>query len=157
MKNNRDDPMPKTGGCDCGAVTYAVAVGRLHVYACHCLNCQTRSSSAFAEHAMLTADALDCSGETVGFVRQRDGIRFTEVFCAACHTRLFNRNDMLPDMVFLRAGTLDHSAGLVPMAHIWTSRKQPWLVLPEGVPAFEQSPTPEEFGAAVQAAEARGA
>jgi len=38
------------------------------------------------------------------------------------------------------------------MAHIWTSRKQSWVKLPEGMPTFEESPSPEKFGAAVKAA-----
>ncbi|MDO5620189.1 MAG: GFA family protein [Paracoccus sp. (in: a-proteobacteria)] len=147
--------MSQTGSCECSAVTYQISAARLHVYACHCLNCQTRSGSAFAEHAMVAAAVLDCQGATVSRTRAAHGISFEEVFCATCFTRLFNCNSALPDMIFLRAGTLADSAGLQPMAHIWLRRKQPWVVLPEGVPGFDESPAPEQFYAAVQAAEAR--
>lgn len=148
--------MTMSGACECAAVTYAIKDGPLHVYACHCLNCQTRSGSAFAEHAMVQVDAFECAGSVEEFQRSAAGMQFTEAFCQTCHTRLYNRNSMLPGMVFLRAGTLENSQRLEPMAHIWTSRKQAWVVLPEGIPVFEHSPSPEEFGAAVAAAMERG-
>lgn len=143
------------GCCECGAVSYKISGGPLHVYVCHCRNCQTRSGSGFAEHIMLPADQFDCTGETESFARQADGITFTEIFCHRCHTRIFNRNNMLPGMIFLRAGTLTDSHELEPMAHIWTRQKQPWLHLPEGVAAFPESPTPDEFAQAVAEAEKR--
>jgi hypothetical protein len=89
-------PMPLTGTCECGALTYGIAGAALHVYACHCLNCQTRSGSAFAEHAMVPNATFHCRGDTVGYSRQANGIEFEEVFCSACHTRIFNRNSMPP-------------------------------------------------------------
>ena len=38
----------------------------------------------------------------------------------------------------MRVGTLDQPSALTPQAHIFTRSKQPWMVLPEGVPAFER-------------------
>lgn len=76
------------------------------------------------------------------------------MFCAACLTRVYNRNSLLPEAIFLRAGTLTESETLSPIAHIWTKRKQAWVLLPDGVPQFDESPTPEQFGDAIRAAEA---
>ncbi|MGB3316117.1 MAG: GFA family protein [Albidovulum sp.] len=156
-KSPKETIITKSGACECGAVTYAIKAGPLHVYACHCLNCQTRSGSAFAEHAMLGADAFECDGSVEEFQRAANGMQLTEVFCQTCHTRIYNRNNMLPGMIFLSAGTLESSQRLEPMAHIWTSRKQGWVRLPEGIPTFEHSPSPEEFGAAMAAAQERTA
>ena len=78
-----------------------------------------------------------------------------EVCCSSCLTRLYNTNSTLPDAVFLRAGTLDGSADLRPMAHIWVSRKQDWIQVSADIPTFEMSPSPEEFAAAVASAEQR--
>jgi hypothetical protein len=147
-------PMSKTGNCECGAVGYSLT-GDVDIYACHCLNCQTRSGSAFAEHAMVRAAQFDCRGATVVYSRTVDTVQFDEVFCSACYTRMFNKNSALPDMIFLRAGTISDSQRLEPIAHIWTKRKQSWLVVPDDIPAFEGSPTPEQFGAVVEAAHRR--
>jgi hypothetical protein len=40
-------------------------------------------------------------------------------------------------MRFVRVGTLDVPSSLPPDVHIYTRSKLPWIVLPEGVPAFE--------------------
>ena len=148
--------MTITGSCECNAVTYSITDSSVYVYACHCLNCQTRSGSAFAEHAMVSDSSFTFEGGTTGYKRSENGIEFEEVFCAICHTRIFNRNSLLPDMIFLRAGTLAGSQTLDPIAHIWISRKQAWIALPKGIPVFAVSPTAEEFGAAIHAAEQRG-
>lgn len=141
------------GSCDCAAVIYEISTA-VHIYACHCRHCQTRSGSAFAEHVLLNARDFDCRGPLVTRTRETDGMTFAEVFCTECLTRVYNRNSALPDAIFLRAGTLAASDTLIPIAHIWTKRKQSWILLPDGVPQFDESPTPEQFGDAIRAAEA---
>ncbi|HEX3141081.1 MAG TPA: GFA family protein, partial [Rhizobacter sp.] len=59
--------------------------------------------------------------------------------CAVCHTRVFNSNSARPGVMVVRAGTLDRSDELDIVAHIWVKRKQPWLTLPENVPAWSES------------------
>ena len=39
---------------------------------------------------------------------------------------------------FVRVGTLDNPDRLPPDIHIFTSSKQPWVVLPEGIPALPE-------------------
>lgn len=134
-----------SGGCDCGGVSYRIQSAEIHVYACHCLDCQTRSGSAFAQHAMMGASGFLIEGETVSRLRPSNDGSVEEFHCATCFTGIYNRNSMLPDTLFLRAGTLLRSQGLVPLAHVWTSRKQPWINIPDHVPFFPESPTPEQF------------
>lgn len=144
------------GGCRCGAVTYKLPHDALSAtYACHCLDCQTWSGSAFAEHILLPEDALICDGPTVIYADAKDGIASEQVICEMCHTRLFNRTSAAPGMIVLRAGTLTASDKVAPIAHIWIKRKQPWLTLPSDVPAWEGTPTPQEFGEALQKATAK--
>ena len=104
---------------------------------------------------MLQAADFASEGASVSRSRTSEGIQFEEVFCESCLSRVFNRNNSLPDMIFLRAGTLAGSQDLEPIAHIWTKRKQRWVSLPQNVPSFEESPTPEQFGAAILEAEER--
>ncbi|MHC6227405.1 GFA family protein [Pseudomonas sp. X10] len=66
-----------------------------------------------------------------------------------CHTRLFNTTSAAPGLLVLRAGTLMQAADLVPAAHIWTRSKQAWMPLPDGIPSWPQSPTPEQFATAL--------
>lgn len=146
--------MPISGQCRCGETTYELVLDAVPaIYACHCLDCQTWSGSAFSEHALLQDDALSCNGPLAIYVHtNHDRIESEQVVCGSCYTRMYNRNGAVPGMIILRAGTLSASNTLSPIAHIWTKRKQPWLVLPDDVPCWEETPTPQEFGAALQKA-----
>ena len=42
------------------------------------------------------------------------------------------------DVSFVRVGTLDEPDRLPPDIHIYTSSKQPWVVLPPGTPAVAE-------------------
>jgi len=143
------------GGCRCGAVSYTLAIDALPmVYACHCLHCQTWSGSAFAQHALLPEDAITTSGPVIFYEHEGTGGHASrQRICGVCHTRIFNTNDAMPGFAILRAGTLEDSHRLKPMAHIWVKRKQPWLAIPEGVPHWPESPSPQEFAEAVQKAQ----
>jgi hypothetical protein len=142
--------MPHLGCCQCGAVTFRVTADKpLIVYACHCLDCQTWSSSAFTEHALLQEGDINVDGPTTIYISSKNDTTTEHILCAVCHTRILNRNAAASGMVFLRAGALTNSHTLSPAAHIWTKRKQPWIVLPSGVPSWPESPTPEQFFAAV--------
>ena len=69
--------------------------------------------------------------------------------CGTCHTRLWNTNTARPGIAVVRAGSLDEAETLVPRAHIWTKRKQPWIVIAEEVPSWPENAPPAEFIAAL--------
>lgn len=143
--------MGLNGRCRCGAVAYSVALEALPpTYACHCLDCQTWSGSAFALHALLPASLIEIAGETAEYVSSAgEAMVSRHWFCPLCATRIANENGAVPGMLILRAGTLERSGELAPVAHIWTRRKQPWIAIPPSIATFEESPTPEQFGAAL--------
>ncbi len=144
--------MTISGACRCESITYKLTVDMLPPsYACHCLQCQTWSGSAFGLHALLAQEAIAISGRLVSYQYVGPGEHTsTQELCGVCHTRIFNRNSAVPGLIVLRAGTLGSSDQISPVAHIWVKRKQPWLTLPSGVPSWPESPTPEEFRLALQ-------
>ena len=48
-------------------------------------------------------------------------------------------------MAVVRAGTLDVMRTVEPRAHIWVSSKQPWVMLPDGVPSFPETALRDDF------------
>lgn len=136
-----------TGRCACGAVSYR-AQGQLdRGYACHCTDCQTRTGSAFATLLPVAELGLVVEGEAGEIIQQeRGGAKASLHYCPACTTRLFTRNPLWPELVILRAGTLDRSAEFVPALHIWARSAQSWISLPHDTPSRETQPeTPEEW------------
>jgi|GEM_PF-145939 len=141
-----------TGGCHCGAVSYVVAMDNLPaIYACHCLDCQTASGSAFGLHALLPERVVQITGELSEYRYEGALTASRHWVCARCHTRICNTNSAVPGMRVLRAGTLHNSAAIEPIAHIWVKRKQPWLQLAEGIANWPENPTPEAFARVLQA------
>ena len=139
--------MPHLGSCQCGAVTFRVTTNEpLIVYACHCLDCQTWSSSAFTEHALLREGDINIDGSTKTYTSWKNGTKAEHVLCSVCHTRILNRNAAAPGMVFLRAGVVTNSHTLSPAAHIWTKRKQPWVVIPPHMPGWRSTTKPPRDG-----------
>jgi hypothetical protein len=143
--------MPITGGCRCSAVRYSLNTDTPPmVYACHCLDCQTWSGSAFTENFLVPREVLEINGPLVNWeTTSPSGARSIQQFCGKCHARLFNTTSHVPRMVVMRAGTLDQSDQLTLVAHIWVSRKQPWVTIPDGIPTWLKTPPPEEFAAAL--------
>jgi hypothetical protein len=141
------------GGCRCGAVRYKLALDALpSTYACHCLDCQTWSGSAFSQQTFVPEAALTVTGPVVLYAfTTPSGNTSTQRMCGVCHARIYNTNSARPNVAVVRAGTLDRSNELRVAAHIWVKRKQRWLTLPEGVPTWlESAPTTELLQALAQ-------
>lgn len=131
-----------TGRCLCGRISYILRVGfRFPPYACHCTDCQARTGSAFSEHMLFARQDLEIEGELdSGSHQQPSGALSTIWGCPNCKVRLFAENSTRPGFASLRCGTLDRSAAIVPAAHLWVRSKQPWIVIPDGVPALAEQP-----------------
>ena len=141
------------GGCRCGAVRYRVNADAMPpVYCCHCLVCQTWSGSAFTQQAVVAESQIETiAGEVEIYLNiTESGAESTQRLCGSCHTRLWNTNSARPGVAVIRAGTLDASAGLIPLAHIWTKRKQPWIEIGEGIPQWLEGAPPAGFMAALR-------
>lgn len=52
-------------------------------------------------------------------------------FCSACGSSLFAENSARPRVRTIHIGTLDDCESVEVEAHIWVSRKLPWVCLPE--------------------------
>ena len=140
------------GGCRCGRVRYRLAAEKLpNVYACHCLDCQTWSGSAFSLQIIPPENQFEVTGELALYERTSpdSGRVSRQRACPVCFTRIYNTNSARPGSVTLRAGTLDRSNELKIVAHIWTKRKMAGVVIPEGVPGWQEGAPPAEFIAAL--------
>ena len=128
------------GGCQCGRVRYRIMTKPLFLVACHCTECQRQSGSAFGLSLIVPQDGVAIEGELKMFERSSDSGRPLKCyFCQECGTRIYHQPSYAP-VVNVRAGTLDDTSGLEPKMHAWVSSKQPWVAIPEGVPAHAKQP-----------------
>lgn len=128
------------GGCACGQVRYRMTRLPIFVHCCHCRWCQRESGASFALNAMIEAErvvVLSGEPELVDTPSESGaGQKFSR--CPVCRVTLWSNYAGAGDAVrFVRVGSLDDPDRLPPDVHIFTASKQPWVVLPPDVPAFE--------------------
>lgn len=126
------------GGCQCGAVRYAVEADPTAVFICHCTECRRQSASAFGISVDVPAAALRVvEGTTRTWARPTPAGRLVCHFCATCGSRLWHESDPPDGCVTLKGGCMDVPPDLVHAVHIWTASKLPGVPIP---PDAEQYP-----------------
>lgn len=139
MSNKSDHQLE--GGCTCRGVRYRLSSEPLFVHCCHCRWCQRETGSAFAINALIEAERVRLLQGRPDIVptpsESGSGQRIAR--CPDCRVAVWSHYAGLGDACcFLRAGTLDDPDRLSPDIHIYTMSKQPWVVLPSGVPVMHE-------------------
>ncbi len=65
--------------------------------------------------------------------------------CPKCGVALWFSSPGYEGIVALKPGTLDDTSTLKPIAHMWIRSAQPWLVISDDVPVFEEQPSFSEL------------
>jgi len=129
------------GGCTCRQVRYRMTSRPLFVHCCHCRWCQRETGAAFALNAMIEADRVELlSGEPEAVMTPSASGKGQKIWrCPQCRVSLWSNYSGAGDAVrFVRVGSLDNPDEMPPDIHIFTMSKQPWVVLPEDMPAVAE-------------------
>jgi len=129
---------PLAGGCDCRGIRYQLEGPPLFVHCCHCRWCQRESGASFALNAMIEASRVTVLSGRPDIVDtpSASGAGQRIARCPSCRIAVWSHySGAGPRIRFVRVGTLDDPDVLPPDIHIFTASKQPWVILPAGVPA----------------------
>lgn len=133
--------MSMTGRCLCGQVSYVVEGEPMLTAICHCRHCQRQAGTAFSIIVAVAADAVSITGATKSFADKADsGAIVLRRFCPECGSPLFSALPTAPEVVYVKAGTLDNPTEVRPQIQIWCKSAQPWLTLDPGLPQFPENP-----------------
>jgi hypothetical protein len=118
------------------------------LYVCHCKDCQKQSASAFGMSLIMNpGDIRFTQGEErlrSWDTRGENGAIKRCSFCPDCGTRIRHGSDDPLETVSIKAGSLDDSSGLRPVAHIWLKSAQPWVSIdPDHSLCFDEEPDDE--------------
>jgi hypothetical protein len=134
---NPDQYLSFEGGCTCRWVRYRMVTRPLFVHCCHCRWCQRETGASFALNAMIEADRVHVLQGEVDVVNtpSNSGKGQKISRCPKCRIAVWSNYAGAGDAVrFVRVGTLEEPDRLPPDIHIFTSSKQPWVVLPPTTP-----------------------
>ena len=125
------------GGCYCRKVRYVADGEPVLKGQCHCRACQYIAGGAPNLFMLMPPDGFRYQqGAPKTFTRDDLAEPVTRAFCEVCGTHLTTRSPLFPE-VMLKVGTLDDPALYEgPQMAIWTADKQPFHVIPEGVPSY---------------------
>ena len=143
--------LPLSGGCQCGRVRYRITAPPIALYACHCTECQKQSSAGFGMSLPVPRTGFEVStGQVEIWARTAASGRTVEcAFCRKCGTRLYHAPTRNQEIVNVKPGTLDDTAWLNPVAHLWTKSAQPWITIPKGT--LNYAGQPADFSAIFEA------
>ncbi|TMG73901.1 MAG: GFA family protein [Betaproteobacteria bacterium] len=136
-------PTPRTGGCLCGAIRYAISAPITELRACHCIDCQRASGSHGTVAAFIPRDGFKLTqGAPKHYAKKADsGRTLIRYFCGDCGSQLYSHRETTPELLGVRAGTLDDSADLKISTHIWTKSARPWSHLDPAAKQVEGQPS----------------
>jgi len=129
------------GKCTCGEVRYRMTRRPMFVHCCHCTWCQRETGTAFALNALVETDRVELiAGEPeVVDTPSNSGKGQKIARCPRCRIALWSNYGGAGDVVrFIRVGTLLEPGRFPPDIHIFTSTKQPWVVIPPGMTAVPE-------------------
>lgn len=132
---------PFDGGCACRFVRYRMESTPLFVHCCHCRSCQRETGASFALNALIESERVQLlQGEiNVVITPSASGKGQKIARCPRCQVAVWSNYAGAGDAIrFIRVGTLDQPERFPPDIHIYTSSKQPWVLLPPGQPAVSE-------------------
>jgi hypothetical protein len=129
------------GKCACGFVRYRMTSRPMFVHCCHCTWCQRETGTAFALNAIIESDRVELvSGEPEVVDTPSNSGKGQKISrCPRCRIAVWSNYSGAGDLLrFVRVGTLLEPGLFPPDIHIFTSTKQPWVVIPPGMPAVAE-------------------
>jgi hypothetical protein len=129
------------GGCTCRAVRFRMTSRPLVVNCCHCSWCQRETGSAFVINALIEAERVELlSGQPDVVMTPSNSGKGQKISrCPTCHVAVWSNYSGAGDLFhFVRVGTLDRPDLFPPDIHVFTTSKQPWVILPDGVPVMAE-------------------
>jgi hypothetical protein len=136
------DEKPVVGGCQCGAVRYAITGKPVALYVCHCKECRKQSASAFGISLIVRREDFRLvKGTPKRWSRSTDtGRTLRCAFCPNCGSRVWHEGAPDRPTMSVKGGSVDQPLDLTQAIHIWTTRKLPGVLIPEHASQFPEEP-----------------
>ena len=132
----------ESGGCLCGAVKFEFDKPNLiSAHHCHCIDCQKSTGSGKATVLVLPFNAIKMEGELKFHTTTTiSGRNMNRGFCRECGSPVLSFIEEMPEVKFVKAGSLDDSSWLKIDSNFFSSSAHAWSPIDEDIPSFTHNP-----------------
>ena len=121
----------RLASCSCGQLQAQVTGEPVRISICHCLECQRRTGSPFAQQARFPAANVTVSGQSNQYSRVGDaGSRATFHFCPQCSSIVYYEATGLEAYRTIPVGAFADPGFPAPTVSVYEGRKHGWVVPP---------------------------
>lgn len=130
------------GSCYCGVVRFEISGDLNPVQICHCGQCRKAQGGPFASNIPVTTDNFTITAGEDQLTSHESSSRPGKyrVFCQQCGSPIISRMDSRPDVVRLRAGTLDEPINQKIAHHQFVAFKAGWYQINDDAPQYAEYP-----------------
>jgi hypothetical protein len=108
---------------------------------CQCVDCRRSSGTGHSSHIAVPRAAVSLSGQVTLYDRPADsGNVVTRAFCPKCGAPVYSLNEAMPELMFIRASTLDDLEVFKPQMVVYASRGASWDSFDAHLPRFDKMP-----------------
>ncbi|MES3023409.1 MAG: GFA family protein [Pseudomonadota bacterium] len=121
----------RLASCSCGQLSARVDGDPVRVSICHCLACQRRTGSPFAQQARFLRENVAVAGNASTHVLVGDeGSRATFHFCPLCGATVYYHAEGLDAFLIIPVGAFADPDFPCPTVSVYENRKHSWVVAP---------------------------
>jgi hypothetical protein len=130
-----------TGGCACGAIRYEISGEPVATVDCQCRQCQRQTGAGHASYLTFSGAVQKVDGEAKAWEVVGDGGTVKScAFCATCGSPVYITFPANPDIIAVRAGSLDDPSRYEPQFVTWHAAAHVWDHLDPALPKFDKMP-----------------
>lgn len=123
--------LTRRASCSCGQLSARIIGDPVRISICHCLACQRRTGSPFAQQARFLRENVTVTGETTQFTLVGDeGSRASFHFCPRCGATVYYEAEGLEAFLTIPVGAFADPDFPAPEFSIYESRMHRWVVPP---------------------------
>jgi hypothetical protein len=138
----RMTPETIEGGCQCGAVRYAISGTPVMTAICHCTMCRRANAAPAVAWAMFKQSDVAFAAASPKLYASSPEAR--RGFCDACGTQISFVASFLPGLIDITIGSLDDPERLPPQFHYSYATHLGWVEFSDTLPKYPGLPPQAE-------------
>jgi hypothetical protein len=130
------------GSCLCGSIRYDCDAEPILTAICHCPHCQKQTSAPFSIVVAVPKGSLRIEGQTLKTFDDvgESGQPVRRKFCGNCGSPIVSYLEAMPELAFIKAGTLEDTSWLNPTMEVWCQTAQPWVKIDQSRQLADRNP-----------------